>query len=194
MEEMYPFYIKILTIMNLSLDLTLVPFPSLGLQTRHWNLLFYIWLSWNESHHKSLFSKWPDLSKNISERPEKYRKIEVFTAVTMKNVVFWDVVPCIFCLNRRFGGIYCLHLHGRKPRELRTSVSRLVPRSRLFYHEDGGNTFLRNVGLHKIFTTSHPRRLYFPGNISLLLIFFTKNQGQLETNFDSKLQKHITVN
>jgi hypothetical protein len=29
---------------------------------------------------------------------------EVFTAVTMKNCVFWDVTPCGSCKNRRFGG------------------------------------------------------------------------------------------
>jgi hypothetical protein len=29
-----------------------------------------------------------------------------------------------------------------------------------FYPEDGGNTFLRNVGLYKIYTVTHPRRLY----------------------------------
>jgi hypothetical protein len=34
---------------------------------------------------------------------------EVFTAVTMKNSVFWDVVPCEFILNRYFGGTYRLH-------------------------------------------------------------------------------------
>jgi cytidine deaminase len=31
-------------------------------------------------------------------------KIEVFTAVTMKNGVFWDVTPCGSCKNRRFEG------------------------------------------------------------------------------------------
>jgi hypothetical protein len=32
-------------------------------------------------------------------------RFEVFTAVTMKNAVSWDVAPCISCeLNRRFGG------------------------------------------------------------------------------------------
>jgi hypothetical protein len=31
-------------------------------------------------------------------------KFEVFTAVTMKNGVFWDVTPCGSCKNRRFGG------------------------------------------------------------------------------------------
>jgi hypothetical protein len=29
---------------------------------------------------------------------------EVFTVVTMKNSVFWDVTPCGSCKNRRFGG------------------------------------------------------------------------------------------
>jgi hypothetical protein len=32
----------------------------------------------------------------------------------MKNVVFWDMAPCSSCVNRRFGGTYRLHLHGRK--------------------------------------------------------------------------------
>jgi hypothetical protein len=31
-------------------------------------------------------------------------RVEVFTAVTMKNGVFWDVMPCGSCKNRRFGG------------------------------------------------------------------------------------------
>jgi hypothetical protein len=94
----------------------------------------------------------------------------------MKNAVFLDVAPCRSCVNRRFGGTYGLHLHGRKIREGGTSVRRwlqaefstgssvcshlltLVPRSRILYPEDGGDTFLRNVGSHKIFTAPHPRR------------------------------------
>jgi hypothetical protein len=31
-------------------------------------------------------------------------RFEVFTAVTMKNGVVWDVTPCGSCKNRRFGG------------------------------------------------------------------------------------------
>jgi hypothetical protein len=31
-------------------------------------------------------------------------RFEVFTAVTMKNAVFWDVTPCGSCKNRCFGG------------------------------------------------------------------------------------------
>jgi hypothetical protein len=33
-------------------------------------------------------------------------RFEVFTAMTMKNGVFWDVRPCGSCQNRRFGGTY----------------------------------------------------------------------------------------
>jgi hypothetical protein len=32
-----------------------------------------------------------------------YVRFEVSTAVTMKNSVFWDVMPCGSCKNRRFG-------------------------------------------------------------------------------------------
>jgi hypothetical protein len=66
-------------------------------------------------------------------------RFEVFTAVTMKNAVFWDVAPCRACMNRRFGGTYCLHLQGIKIRERGSSVTRvcshlltLVPCSRNF--------------------------------------------------------------
>jgi hypothetical protein len=51
-------------------------------------------------------------------------RFEVFTTVTMKNAVYWDVAPCSSCVNRRFGGTYRLHLRGRKIHERRTSVSR----------------------------------------------------------------------
>jgi hypothetical protein len=33
-----------------------------------------------------------------------YVRFEVFTAVTMKNGVYWDVTPCGSCKNRGFGG------------------------------------------------------------------------------------------
>jgi hypothetical protein len=54
----------------------------------------------------------------------KYVRFEIFIAVTMKNAVFWDVVPCKSSVNRRFGGTYRLHLKGRKIREQGTNVSR----------------------------------------------------------------------
>jgi hypothetical protein len=42
----------------------------------------------------------------------------------MKNAVFWDVAPCRYCVNRRFGGTYRLNLQGRKIRERGASVGR----------------------------------------------------------------------
>jgi hypothetical protein len=56
---------------------------------------------------------------------------EVFTAVTMKNAIFWDVALCISCVDWRF---------------------------KFFYPEYGGDTFLQNVGSHKIYMVPHPRR------------------------------------
>jgi hypothetical protein len=34
----------------------------------------------------------------------RVERLVVFTAVAMKNGVFWDVTPCNCCKNRRFGG------------------------------------------------------------------------------------------
>jgi hypothetical protein len=48
---------------------------------------------------------------------KRYVIFEVFTAVTMKNAVFWNVASCSSCMNRRFGGTYRLHLQGRKIRK-----------------------------------------------------------------------------
>jgi hypothetical protein len=39
-----------------------------------------------------------------AEEGRCYVRFEVLTAVTMKNVVFWDVTPCGSCKNRRVGG------------------------------------------------------------------------------------------
>jgi hypothetical protein len=40
---------------------------------------------------------------------------EVFTAVVMKSIIFWDMTPCsLLSVNRRFGGTYRLHLQGRR--------------------------------------------------------------------------------
>jgi hypothetical protein len=41
----------------------------------------------------------------------------VFTEVSMKNAIFWDVAPCRSCVNQRFRGTYCLHFQLRKIRQ-----------------------------------------------------------------------------
>jgi hypothetical protein len=43
-------------------------------------------------------------------------RFEVFTAVTMKNVVFWVVTPYGSCKNQRFGGTWRLLHQGDKNR------------------------------------------------------------------------------
>jgi hypothetical protein len=40
----------------------------------------------------------------ITEPGRDYVRVEVFTAVTIKNAVFWNITPCGSCKNRRFGG------------------------------------------------------------------------------------------
>jgi hypothetical protein len=57
-------------------------------------------------------------------KKKRHISFEVFTMVTMKNAIFWDVAPCRSCVNRLFGGTYRLHLQGRKIRGWGTSVSR----------------------------------------------------------------------
>jgi hypothetical protein len=37
-------------------------------------------------------------------KSNRYVKYVNFTAVTMKNAVFWDVTPCDSCKNQRFRG------------------------------------------------------------------------------------------
>jgi hypothetical protein len=48
--------------------------------------------------------------------PRSFVRLEVFTAVTMKKGVFWDVTPCDSCKNRRFGGIERLLHQGDRNR------------------------------------------------------------------------------
>jgi hypothetical protein len=55
------------------------------------------------------------ISSNFwNENYKCYVRFEVFTAVTMKKAVFWDVAPCRYGVNRRFEGTYRLHLQGRR--------------------------------------------------------------------------------
>jgi hypothetical protein len=41
-------------------------------------------------------------------------RFEVFTAVTMRHAVFWDVTPCCSCKNRRFKGTSVLFRATRR--------------------------------------------------------------------------------
>jgi hypothetical protein len=67
-----------------------------------------------------------------------YVRFEVFAAATMKKAVFWNMTPCRYCGNRRFGEMYRLHLQGRRICEWASSwrlssyLLTLVPRLRIF--------------------------------------------------------------
>jgi hypothetical protein len=41
-------------------------------------------------------------------------RFEVFTAVTMKNAIFWDVMPCGSCKNQSLRGMQRLHPQGER--------------------------------------------------------------------------------
>jgi hypothetical protein len=51
-------------------------------------------------------------SRDINGNDKHAVRFEVFTAMTMKNGVFWDVTPWDSCKNRRFGGTSRLHHQG----------------------------------------------------------------------------------
>jgi hypothetical protein len=70
---------------------------------------------------------------------------EVFTAVVMKSIIFWDVTPCsLLRYNRRFGGTYRLHLQG--PRK---------------FQQEPASKQISNVGcISTDYTASHSRRWY----------------------------------
>jgi hypothetical protein len=60
----------------------------------------------------------------------------------MMNAVFWDVLLCRSCVAA-------------------ATCSRWFLARGFFYPEDGGDTFLRNVSSHKIYTAPHLRRRHF---------------------------------
>jgi hypothetical protein len=61
----------------------------------------------------------------ISSLPKEknYIRFEVFTAVTMKNAVFWDETPCDSCKNGRFGGTQRLKHQAEKNQRSRNNVN-----------------------------------------------------------------------
>jgi hypothetical protein len=98
--------------------------------------------------------------QTVRKQRSFFVRFEVFTAMTMKNTVCWDVAPCKYFVKRRFGGTYRLHLQGRSnPRAMNQREQIAVQLYSLqlsvhvgsslvdcFYPEEGGDTFLRNVG------------------------------------------------
>jgi hypothetical protein len=89
-------------------------FPGTSVRFSYfWYLHFFIFSNFEKVSCDMCFSKTPDLVYLVARKVlEKVHwcnslqivRFEVFTAVTMKNDVFWDVTPCGSCTNRRFWG------------------------------------------------------------------------------------------
>jgi hypothetical protein len=75
-----------------------------------------------------------------------YVKFDVSTAVTMKNVVFWDVTPCGSYYNRHFCGTYRLHRQSGKnqraktPNNIARRPSWVVPENHRWIVSDSGHS------------------------------------------------------
>jgi hypothetical protein len=54
---------------------------------------------------------------------DDFVRFEVFTAVTMKNVVFWYVSTCGSYRNLRFGGTYCLNHQGENNQQTKDTLA-----------------------------------------------------------------------
>jgi heterodisulfide reductase subunit C len=85
----------------------------------------------------------------------EYVRCEVFMAVTMKNIVLWYFTPCSSCMNRCFGGMdHLLHQsdRNRRARQILLVTSNRSTLAISCQHDDGGDTFLRNVGSYNSHT------------------------------------------
>jgi hypothetical protein len=95
------------------------------------------------------------MNTETDNHSSKYVTFEVYTAVAMKNV-FWNVSQCGSCRNGRFGGAYRLHLLRSVLESL--AIANVFWFIDCFHPEDGGDTFLQNVGSYENHTATHPRR------------------------------------
>jgi hypothetical protein len=135
-------------------------------------------LHWTELHHSRPIPLPNDCTSRLEAIPNPAYCVDsciyLWRSSFVGNGMKYNFEECrllrcgavYICVNRRFGGTCRLHLQGRKIRERRASVaaesaatcSRWFLARRFFYPEDGGDTFLRNEGSHKIYTAPHPRR------------------------------------
>jgi hypothetical protein len=107
---------------------------TMKLRTRHSSLRLFknvrasndCQLQRNHNHwvpYNSNFQQGKETERVTPRQSKYYVRFEVFTAVTMKKGVFWDVTSCGSCKNRRFGGTWCLLHQGDKNRWTRNNTS-----------------------------------------------------------------------
>jgi hypothetical protein len=129
---------------------------------------------------------------------------------TTKSTAFW-ITPCGSERPQRFGGTYCLHLQGQEKAKKQVEAKGKLGSSRGHRHlsvtlcvilaqitfavfllaflldsEDGGNMFVRKVGVSPNCTLLHPRRPYF--YICKMLALTV--EGRLDT-FNYSISHHI---
>jgi hypothetical protein len=97
--------------------------------------------------------------------------------------VFWDMTPRRSCKNWRFGSTYHLHLQGDKIQRARNNVSSNQQLVDSFHPDDGGETFLRNVGSYKSHAASHSKRD----------IFHSHHRGNLKS-YIFNIQRYYLLN
>jgi hypothetical protein len=81
----------------------------------------------------------------------RYVRFEVFTAVTMKNGVFWDVTPWDSCKKWRFGGTWRLYHQGDKnwwTRNVAVTSNRRTLRSVRFRMGAGATSLACQAAMH----------------------------------------------
>jgi hypothetical protein len=145
-----------------------------------WSSLAYNYFStlviYTYIHEQCVRKRIYQKQKNKTKKPLNSYIVgfQVFTAVVMKSIIFWDITRCSpLSLNRRFGGTYRLHLQRRRNKFIKNQQASKQVASRFcwtyfFDPEDGGDMFLRNVGWNSTdYTASYPRSWY--SSIVLLL-------------------------
>jgi hypothetical protein len=106
-----------------------------------------------------------------------YVRFEGFTAVNMKNAVFFDVTPFGSCKNQSFGGPHYLHHQGDKNSWPRIFSRRYVPSNCRFLQEPHGVTsqktaFVIVTAVKTSNLTSQTLLNYYGTNIFLLLYHY----------------------
>jgi hypothetical protein len=56
------------------------------------------------------------------QKTKIYLRVEVFTTVSMKNAIFWDVISVALVRNDVLGGMYCLQHQGDKNRRATSNI------------------------------------------------------------------------
>jgi hypothetical protein len=114
--------------------------------------------------------------EHINKGIQNQLRFKVFTAVTMKNAVFWDMVSCRSCVDRRFGGAYHLTIKVEQSASKEPAWAVLL---QIAATEGGVDTFLRNVGSYKIYMVPHPTTRHLQFKVRSLLFNLWTSTVQL---------------